>query len=407
MKKELTNKVVDFDKDFSLLEDELEQVNRRVNELKSDFDNDADERDELFAQLAAIPGLKNIVDTYYDDEIDYETIDKDLNKLLELDFKEERQLAKEEVVVGIVAGIVASIIDIVFVGTPEVVKVYKGGFNFDGSILTEKLRDLGNKDGELLGLFNWFEENCKVPYDIPVFKNVVNPNNHRLRSPAHDPLFGLFFAVADIIMGTTTTIDNTGHLRILVNDKTYPDSEKILSVLYYLGHIVSDICTFRGLPVPGFFLTQFFVDGGDHSIARKAERMYLDGYDLRHFASMSIPVIVKNIIIDTYLYFVKNDNKQDITGIADKEIDKQKNEAYKNKIMLISDVVACSGNVLKFYLPPTCGNITALNIPEWLSFIKHGINVIKYETRDKTVEEILHNRDIINKNWESLLEDAD
>ncbi len=74
------------------------------------------------------------------------------------------------------------------------------------------------------------------------------------------------------------------------------------SVFYYIGHIVSDMFTSRGIPVPGFFLTQFFTNGGaDNSIARIAEKMYLDGYDLRHFASMSAPIVVKDIILHLYL----------------------------------------------------------------------------------------------------------
>ncbi len=41
-------------------------------------------------------------------------------------------------------------------------------------------------------------------------------------------------------------------------------TEKLLSVFYYIGHIVSDLFTARGLPIPGFFLTQFFTgEAGD------------------------------------------------------------------------------------------------------------------------------------------------
>ena len=77
-----------------------------------------------------------------------------------------------------------------------------------------------------------------MPYDLSCIKGTVNPNNHRLRGLGHDPYLGLFFAVADIIMGTTTCIDNDGALRIIPNYAASA-SEKILSVFYYLGQIVA------------------------------------------------------------------------------------------------------------------------------------------------------------------------
>lgn len=55
-----------------------------------------------------------------------------------------------------------------------------------------------------------------------------------MRNPGHDPMFGLLFAVADIILGTATVIDNDGKLRVIVRSKDYPPQEKNLSVIYYL-----------------------------------------------------------------------------------------------------------------------------------------------------------------------------
>jgi len=186
------------------------------------------------------------------------------------------KLTTQDVVVSSIAGIISVIIDVVFVGTPEVVKVLGGGENFDGSILTSALRKFGNdKDGNLTSIFGWLSDKCKVPYDIPLKSGILTPNNHRLRSFSHDPLFGLFFAVADIILGTTTCINSQGMFTVLVNKNKAPTIEKWLSVLYYLGHIISDLCTARGIPIPGFCLTQFFAgETGESSIAQIAEAMY-------------------------------------------------------------------------------------------------------------------------------------
>ena len=48
------------------------------------------------------------------------------------------------------------------------------------------------------------------------------------------------------------------------------------------------------------------------------------------------------------------------------------------------------------------GNITALNLPGWFSLIKDTLVNLKYQLRDKTVETIAFNREVINDNWKEL-----
>ena len=128
-----------------------------------------------------------------------------------------------------------------------------------------------------------------------------------------------------------------------------------------------------------------------------------DGYDLRHLASMSTSVVVKNIIVDLYIDQIKEKRASVIETIAKKEIEANENEIFKYKIILVSDLVCCSGNALKFFIPPTRGNITALNLPEWISLLQDSLISIKYEFRDKKIERIIFNRETINDNWIKLI----
>lgn len=301
------------------------------------------------------------------------------------------------------SGIISVAIDVIFVGTPEVVKIYKGGENFDGSRLTAILREIGtDPDSKSYAVFHWLSDKCKVPYDLSAVKDVMYPNNHRIRSLGHDPFLGLFFAVADILLGTTTCIDNSGHIQILVGKHAAPMQEKLLAVFYYIGHIFSDICTARGIPVPGFFLPQFFAgDGTYNSIAKKAELMYLDGYDMRHLASTSVPVIVKNLLIDAYLMLSKEEI--DTVGIAEKEIAKQQAVLKKEKMIFISDCIATGGNLTKILLPPSCGNPASINLTQWAEFIRSSISIISAATRDMSVERTIEQRKDIDATWEQLL----
>ncbi len=398
------NKIFDFDKDLNNLNGKsLDSLGMEEN-ISDSIDETTKELNELYQQIKNFSGVMKLIEK---DDIDY--VNEELEKILPLEYKNKTDISSMDIIVSVIAGFIASVIDIVFVGTPEVVKIYKGGENFDGSIFTKLLRDLG-KNEEITPVLKWFSDKCKVPYDVSALKDVVIPDNHRLRNPGHDPLFGLMFAIVDIFMGTATLIDNNGALRVIVREGNYPITEKLFSVIYYVGHLISDVFTSRGLPIPGFFLTQFFVDNKFapeyDSIAKIAESMYKDGYDLRHLVSMSTPVMIKDLIITIYYYLCYSEKWENIDSIANREISHNKYVIHKKKLILISDAIACSANIVKIFLESTGGNVTALNLPEWISFAKNGMITLKYVLRDKTVEKVIFNRDVIDENWDKLFRNS-
>ncbi len=383
---EVKNDLAALKKQSQTAEQAIEQTQRMIAELY----------EEMCPMNSTVHGTRT-----FDATPELDQLNNSLEEFSDKNLPGIVRITSVDVVVSVVAGIIASVIDIVFVGTPEVVKIYKKGERFDRSILTAILRKLGSGNDLLSSFLTWLSEKCKVPYDISAVKDTVTPDNHRLRSFSHDPLLGLLFAVVDIIMETTTLIDDNGVIQVIKSTRNYPIQEKYLAVLYYLGHLLSDVCTARGIPIPGFFLTQFFT-GDENSIARKAEQMYKDGYDLRHLGSMSTPLIASNLILKGYIYLAEEDNKSPIAPLAQKEIDEQRNRAYKTRLQLISHAVSCGGNVIKFFIPLTSGNLTALNLPEWFSLLTDIIATIKYEKRDKTVEQIIANRTVIESNWTKL-----
>ena len=319
------------------------------------------------------------------------------------------ELRTEELIFSVLAGLLSVIIDVVFVGTPEVVKIWRGGENFDGSILTGLLRKAGkNGDGELNSILQWLSDHCKVPYDISAAKDIMYPNNHRLKSLSHDPFLGLFFAVADMLMGTTTCIGNDGKIKILFSWQT-DTSQKLLAVFYYIGHLLSDLCTARGLPIPGAFLTQFFVgDGSDDSLAKIADNMYQDGYDLRHLASMSVPVVVKDLLISAYLQLTPTERvfQGTFSQNTEKEYWKLQETLKREKMLWIANTVATAGNVVKLVSPPVSGNPCAINAVQWFAMIRSGISIVKAASRDCTTENVIATRFAINRAWRELKSDS-
>lgn len=398
------DKILSFQSNFDSIESNLAEVESDEKKVRTEIHSTSRDIQEIYKML----GLSAMNFEFNSENSEITSI-SDLNSCLsdisELHLLCDLDLSVIDVCISIVAGVIATIIDILFVGTPEVVKIYRGEENFDGSKLTSILRKIGNGDDKFSEILEWLCDKCKVPYDISAVKNVVTPNNHRLRNFSHDPLLGIFFAVADIIMGTATLVDNDGKLRIIVNPKDYPVTQKYLALFYYIGHLISDVCTARGLPIPGMFLTQFFTAEiySDESISSIVEQMYKDGYDLRHLTSMSTSIAVKNLIIEIYIRLQKNTIDYSTQTIISRELQALKNKEYKYRLILISDAICCNGNIIKFFIPPTAGSVTALNLPEWCSIIKNTILELRYQLRDKSVEKIISNRNTIESNWISLL----
>lgn len=405
-----TPQVINFDKIIDPAIDDINDVETKLRKVESDV---LDNHEDLADLIRRIEKLSPTVTVHIENEINSEDksiLNEQIDELLlsNSNFVDEKfnkfpKLSSQDITVGILAGVLSTIIDIIFVGTPEVVKLYRGGENFDGSILTSALRKMGkNSDNELDQMFEWLSDKCKVPYDISSEIGVVTPNNHRLRSLAHDPFFGLLFAVADIILGTTTVIDNSGKLDILFSENRAPTPDRWLSVVYYFGHIISDVCTARGIPIPGFFVTQFFTDKiGNSTVAKIAESMYKDGYDLRHLGSMSVPVLVKDMIINIYLK-LERENSIVIATIADREKDELDFKLKTLKIRFISNLIATTGNAVKFVAPPVCGNPCALNMVQWMELLNNSVTMLSAATRDFSTEEAIMSRKSIDEMWSRL-----
>lgn len=400
-------KIIDFEQITDSIADDVEEVQSEFLEFTSEQEIDRQELldlQERLNSLAENSGLK-IVEASEDEMIDkYDVLSKDIDQQLQvygikdkLKFSKFPEFTKLDTTVSILTGLMSVLIDIFLVGTPIAKK------QFEGSVFTEQLRKFGqNKDSDTAKILSWLSDKS-VPYDISAEKGVVTPNNHRLRSLAHDPFFGLLFAVADILLDTTTVIDNAGKITILRNPGNYPKSQKFLPVIYYLGHIISDFYTARGIPIPGFFLTQFFTsEGSSSSIAKIAEKMYTQGYDLRHLGSMSLPVITKNIIVNVYLELIR-EVEVPIMGIADKEKAHLDHKLKGYKMKFYADAIGTSGNLVKFISPPTSGNLNAINIVQWMSLIKNGAILLVAANRVTSVEKVMHNRQQIDKKWEKLL----
>ena len=409
MMKQTKTQVLAFHEDLDTLTEQMSETSQQLDTLQQEENSFREELNALLSETASLANQSNLtMDLPSPLLLETSSLNAELDGLCTLNTtgvpKKYSALQTVDMVFSAAAGLISAIVDVVFVGTPEVVKIWRSGEQFDGSRLTGLLRTLGQDDGNLSPIFQWLEAKCKVPYDIPLAKGVMSPNDHRLKSLAHDPFFGLFFAVSDILMGTTTCVGNDGKLHILISHSA-DSSQQLLPVFYFIGHLLSDVCTSRGLPIPGFFLTQFFTgDSSESSIAVVARRMYRDGYDLRHLASMSFPVAAKDLLIAAYLYLTENEVEENRAFLsnAEREYWNLQKTIKKEKMLLIANGVATAGNLVKICAPPNYGNPCAINLAQWFSMIRSGVVIGMTSVRNQTTEKIIENRFSIKQTWEQL-----
>ena len=156
---------------------------------------------------------------------------------------------------------------------------------------------------------NWTNSKVsKVPYDAQDNRNTtirvegLSAYYHRLLSLGHDPFLGLIFGVADILTGRMTTIDKTGKIvsQVMENYADRKETDVFAAIAKQIIHFKSDITTSMGLPTPLMSLFNFLQFGKigeyDQTIAEIVQGMYYEGYDFIHFCTLSIPVMIVEVV---------------------------------------------------------------------------------------------------------------
>ncbi|MBP0010436.1 MULTISPECIES: hypothetical protein [unclassified Roseofilum] len=399
--------------DFNTLRQIQQQESKHLERLQKDMKDIADilgvSVDEISSQNSPKP--PSLKSASWDDQFFLN------NPLVSLEERIKQEVLKKPdllprlsqldyAVVGI-TGLVATLLDFFVVAIPKDIN-YLGKSQQKGSQFTGWLRTLGMDNGKLHPFLKWCEKVCKVPYDKSICSDIpgLTPKTHRLLSLGHDPLFGLIFGIFDILNGSLTAFDVQGNLKI-IQTWNMAGENKIFSPLIWLGHIVSDLCTSMGIPVPGWGFTQLLQFGSigpkNMTIAQTANWMYVNGYELRHLLTLSMPVAAIDLVIRSYHYLstLKPEPCKLKASMGYGEIEKIQANLKLNKMLLLSRAIAVSGNGLKVFT--YAGNPLALNVAQWLFLIKDSIAVVQGMMRDKAPEQLVRNRQQINLTWQDIL----
>ena len=183
--------------------------------------------------------------------------------------------------------------------------------------------------------------------------------------------------------GRFTAIDRDGKIISQVVGDVPEGMTIFKAIAQVFGHMKSDVNTSMGLPVPLMTLLNKFQFGSigkeGITIAEVARGMYAEGYDFKHFCSMSIPTMIIEVIVRTS-YCIKRLNeghrlKESIplNGVRSKKSKLQ-------TMLFLSHTICTAANGGKVYFSQ---NPLAINYTEWLAFAKYSLSQLKWTLYEK------------------------
>ncbi|MGA1601587.1 MAG: hypothetical protein ACO4CG_04780 [Prochlorothrix sp.] len=293
------------------------------------------------------------------------------------------------------------------------------GVTYPGSPLTQWFRDQsdhivsgdGNALHQLLHRLSQAAEHyAKVSYDISNNSQIkagfqvsgLSPKLHRLINPGHDPILGFIYGTLDLLNGQCTLIDKAGHWRVItaeqrqgsVNSVSNPFEALVLVAV----HLFSDVFSKQGLPVPFAAALQSLTiptgvsvgsSGGNLNLGDLTRYMYAQGYDLRHFMTLSVVPMVAEVLIRTY-YGLRTVDRSSTAAPSIAQ------RLKLSQLLLMTHTLLGTSNLLKVALAGW--NPLALNYAQFLMLAQNLVALLKLNSdRQAAIEQALA------QGWQTLL----
>ena len=317
-------------------------------------------------------------------------------------------LDRYDIAISVVAGLVSAAVDILMVGIPQKTPTGLSAGTLSNFIRTEFEKRFPEAEMEKLA----GSKVSKVPFDAQDNRHTaeyvegLSTYYHRLLSLGHDPLLGFVFGVIDILTGRMTTIDKAGNIvsQVMENYADRKEGSVFAAVAKQILHFKSDITTAMGLPAPlmGLFnLLQFGSIGEEEqTIAEIVQGMYYEGYDFIHFCSMSVPVMLTEVIVRLGYAIKRIKEGHSIKDSIPISLNREKHPKLAT-MLFIGHTAAAAINAGKVYFTK---NPMAINYAQWLAFAKYSYTQLKWSLIKKPM---LQDRYVTDKLYEELADVLD
>lgn len=405
---------------IAIIQEDVSSMKELSSELQNSTQEDKDRLQSLTDRVKALLEKTGQDSSNLDLSIDdIQQINSEIDEALfsmsnKTDSDKALDLNKVDILIACIAGGLAVLVDFLVVKVPMDMDIKLNGekVHHEGSPLTELFRKIGTtKDGKEAKWIQTLEKWFHVNYDPSIKENIpgMYPKNHRVYSLGHDPsILGLIWGIKDIVCGTFSYIDKNGVLRI---DKVAPADVKKLfyAPVLWLGHIISDVFTKQGIPIPGTSVLRMLKVGSfgekDRTIGELVTYMYEKGYDLRHLATMSTCRLVIDVVINIYYFLVIKKKTDPSQQLFERDYVRVKNTQKKSKMSFTAYSIAVAGNIGK--VAAYQGSPFAINTAIWYQFAREAITqVVIYMDDGKYAIEAIENRHLIDETFERLLKQS-
>ena len=364
---------------------------------------------ELCAEAENAVGGKNDLESIFT-EAELQSNEEAI-RILNGEYNSLHRLDKFDVGISVTAAIVGAAVDILLVGIPK-----KGPGGSEAGPLSDFIRkkfDEKFPPEEMEKLAN--AKVSKVPYDAQdnrntaVYVNGLSAYYHRLLSLGHDPLLGLIFGVFDILTGRMTTIDKTGRIvsQVMENYADRKECDIFAAIAKQLIHFKSDVTTSMGLPAPmmGLFnLLQFgSIAEEEQTIAEIVQGMYFEGYDFIHFCSLSVPVMLVEVIVRIGYAIKRMKEGHSINESIPFSLNREKHPKLAS-MLFMGHTGAAAVNAGKVYFTK---NPLAINYPQWIAFAKYSYKQLKWALVEKPELRDAYVRGKLYGEFLSVVDDVD
>lgn len=336
------------------------------------------------------------------------------------EFNAIHRLDNIDIIIPAVAGVLGGAIDCIF-----------GGFvkSADNRNIPGTMSEFVRKQFDTvlpLEKIKKLEDLSKVPYDALNYDNKGNviveeivsglhPIFHHQVSLGHDPILGFIFGILDMLRGTVTTLDSKGNFFVQAaegySDRKAQNLFQAIATVFL--HMLSDVngssgakTGGMGLPVPFMVLfnkLQLGEIGDNDTIAELVKSMFYQGYDFRHFCSMSVPVMITEVIVRVS-YFAKRLHE----GYTFAEsVPVGLNRGKKPKLGTMLFIAHSASTAINAGKVAFTKNPLDINYAQWLLFTRYSVKQLKWVLTDKQNIRHKYVMGILNEHWDSLYGDLD
>lgn len=360
---------------------------------------------------------------------------------------------KHDYLIAAFSGIASGLIDIFFVGAPNVPGAPKksilGNWTDDqADNLVKKFAKMTGwspregKEDSIASAIGHLERKFRVNYDQAKTNDVngifnMGTKNHHYKSLAHSPdVVGLFFSILDQFQHKSSFLSDGKLIRIDTDSQDFElHGDNLTAKLFcgfcnWIGHVMSDLAgssggrgqmTGRGsgISIPFMELFQLCnfgelkVGKNRQTLATVMTEVFQNGYDARFGAAMAIPVFVNELMIRALWvikkhFYDKKDWKECIP--SEKHADLRMMLIVGYGTLCIIDgadaAIRSGGNILNFILH--------LNLIAWVRFIVLIFKELRIRYGSKVMDELKsflskissmltpHERKMLNEYYERM-----